>query len=237
MAVQRCRSGSRSGSPGRSRSGGNAVPNLSPTTSGTRTAILNARGTELVVPLDALQRIPYFQARMKGGWFDSDAPKAYLNINPSHMHAILDILEYSRQGDAASLEAFIPSGVPVVSILGAARMLGLVRATPEADAPDSGGFNDPVGGAFDTLPRLARMEMSMHSLANAQDCRMCGNPFVPELNTPLACACHPVDCLASQSIGVYTTFRCTRCTAVEVRNQQRFCYRGPHLPKPRTPPA
>ena len=197
------------------------------------TRIVNARGTEISVPLDTLQKIPYFQKRFQGGWLDSEDSKAYVPIDAMHFHVILDIMEYARQDDTHP-EEFIPSTIAIAAVLGAASMLGLVEAQPEVEQTGPSNHGDSLSRTFSTLQLRGKMELSMRAVTDTRECLMCGNPFIPSLNNSEACACHPVACLVKDTI--YS--RCTRChmsvhigSAVQLRDQRYFCYKGPHLPK------
>ena len=219
----------RSRSPSRSRTARSAL--LATPRFETRT--VNARGTEISVPLDTLQRIPYFQKRLQGGWLDSEDSKAYVPIDAMHFHVILDIMEYARQDDTQP-EEFIPSTIPIAAVLGAASMLGLVEAQPEVEQTGPSNHGDSLSRTFRTLQLRGKMELSMRAVTDTRDCRMCGNPFVPSLNNPEACACHPVACLIKEG----DTSRCTQCQlsvvvgrAWNLRDPSYFCYKGPHLPK------
>ena len=197
------------------------------------TRIVNARGTEISVPLDTLQKIPYFQKRFQGGWLDSEDSKAYLPIDAKHFHVILDIMEYARQDDTQP-EEFIPSTIPIAAVLGAASMLGLVEAQPEVEETRPSNQDESLLRTFSTLQLRGKMELSMRAVTDTRECLMCGNPFVPSLNNPEACACHPVACLVKE----YPYSRCTQChmsvhigSARLLRDPNYFCYKGPHLPK------
>ena len=182
MEDRRTRSRSRSRSPSRSRM------------RRVQTRIVNARGTEIAVPIDILQQIPYFEKRSRSGWLDSEDPKAYVDIHAEQFHVILDIIEYAKQ-DNTPPEEFIPSTISVAAVLGAASMLGLVHAQPEVEQPGATIPDELLSRAFRTLQQNGKLDISMRAVTDTRDCRMCGNPFVPHFNNPAACACHPVACL------------------------------------------
>ena len=142
----------------RSRSRSRTARSTAPATPRFQTWTLNARGTEIAVPLDTLQRIPYFQKRMKAGWLDSEASKTYVPIDAKHFHAILDIMEYAKQ-DNTPPEEFIPSTISVAAVLGAASMLGLVDAQPEVEQPGARIPGESLSRTFRTLQLHGKMEL------------------------------------------------------------------------------
>ena len=217
----------------RSRSRSRTARSTVPAAPRFQTRTVNARGTEIAVPLDTLQRIPYFQKRSRGGWLDSEDSKAYVPIDAKHFHAILDIMEYAKQ-DNTPPEEFIPSTISVAAVLGAASMLGLVDAQPEVEQPGATISDELLSHAFRMLQENGKLHLSMRRVRDTLECRMCGNPFVPHLNNPAACACHPVACLILE--GRY--LRCTQCALSgeigktwNFRESRMFCYKGPHLPR------
>ena len=67
---------------------------------------MKARGTEIAVPIDVLQQIPYFEKRSRSGWLDSEDSKAYVDIHAEHFHVILDIMEYAKQDNTPPRNSF-----------------------------------------------------------------------------------------------------------------------------------
>jgi hypothetical protein len=203
---------------GRKHKAARMAESTAPATVRSKTRIVNARGNKIAVHLNTLQRIPYFRAMLDRGWRDSEDPEVFVPINAEHFHVILDIMEYAKQADAAP-EEFIPSTVAMASVLGAAAMLGLVEMQPEVEPA---GADIPSETLLHTFASLRRGRMlSLRALTHTMDCRMCGNPFVLDLNNLEACACHPT----------VHDGRCTQCGLLGGPNIRGFCYRGPHLPR------
>ena len=217
----------------RSRSRSRTTRSTVPGAQRVQTRIVIARGTEIAVPIDILQKIPYSEKRSRSGWLDSEDSKAYVDIHAKHFHVILDIMEYAKQ-DNTPPEEFIPSTISVAAVLGAASMLGLVDAQPEVEQPGATSSDELLRHAFKMLQENGKLHLSMRRVRDTLECRMCGNPFVPHLNNPAACACHPVACLILET----PYLRCTQCglsgeigNTWNLRESKYFCYKGPHVPR------
>ena len=189
-----------------------------------RKVTVNARGTNITVLRENLNRMPYFSALFAGPWTNNHEDP-YVDVAPDIFHMILNVVAYSLDLHTVTL----PNNVDEASLIGALRMLGLTETPPN---PPGENINNGISSFERDVLTRQQIQEAQQAYQSYTKCQICGQLFDMTANHAAACECHPAASVCFDRFGLLMCMSCGRRQMPSGPDYSVRCYTGRHVGVP-----